>query len=48
MLFKSNDADAELMIADFGLSKIVQEEATELLLTTCGTPGYMSPGPYGL
>lgn len=29
------------MIADFGLSKIIDKEKFDLLTTTCGTPGYM-------
>lgn len=29
------------MIADFGLSKIIDKDKFDLLTTTCGTPGYM-------
>ncbi|KAF9580360.1 hypothetical protein BGW38_003031 [Lunasporangiospora selenospora] len=43
LLFKTKDDDSQLMIADFGLSKIVDQEAFHILTTTCGTPGYMAP-----
>jgi calcium/calmodulin-dependent protein kinase I len=32
-----------LLIADFGLSRIIDCERFHLLTTTCGTPGYMAP-----
>ncbi|KAG0299931.1 hypothetical protein BGZ97_003467, partial [Linnemannia gamsii] len=35
--------DSELLIADFGLSKIIDKDKFDLLTTTCGTPGYMAP-----
>ena len=35
--------DADLLIADFGLSRIMDEEQFHVLTTTCGTPGYMAP-----
>ncbi|KAF8938923.1 hypothetical protein BGZ58_011142 [Dissophora ornata] len=35
--------DSELLIADFGLSRIIDQEKFHLLTTTCGTPGYMAP-----
>ncbi|KAJ3172757.1 hypothetical protein HDU87_007845 [Geranomyces variabilis] len=43
LLFKRKDSLKDLMIADFGLSKIVDEDKFEGLMTTCGTPGYMAP-----
>ncbi|KAF9929052.1 hypothetical protein FBU30_001895 [Linnemannia zychae] len=43
LLFKTKDEDSELLIADFGLSKIVDKDKFDLLTTTCGTPGYMAP-----
>ncbi|KAG9067590.1 hypothetical protein KI688_012375 [Linnemannia hyalina] len=43
LLFKTRAEDSELMIADFGLSKIIDKEKFDLLTTTCGTPGYMAP-----
>ncbi|KAF9358381.1 hypothetical protein BGX26_001906 [Mortierella sp. AD094] len=43
LLFKTAAEDSELLIADFGLSKIIDHEKFRLLTTTCGTPGYMAP-----
>ncbi len=31
------------MIADFGLSRVMEEERFHLLTEICGTPGYMAP-----
>jgi len=31
------------MIADFGLSRVMEEEKLHLLTEVCGTPGYMAP-----
>jgi len=42
-LFKTAAEDSELLIADFGLSRIMDQEKFHLLTTTCGTPGYMAP-----
>ncbi|TPX37969.1 hypothetical protein SmJEL517_g00255 [Synchytrium microbalum] len=42
LLFRSKDSD-ELVLADFGLSKIMGESNFEALKTMCGTPGYMAP-----
>ncbi|KAK4699877.1 PHO85 cyclin-5, partial [Phenoliferia sp. Uapishka_3] len=44
LLFRSKDEDADLLIADFGLSKMIDEHTYSALTTTCGTPGYMAPG----
>lgn len=41
VLFK-NKSDA-IRIADFGLSRIVDEEHLKVLMTTCGTTSYMAP-----
>jgi len=41
LLLESKAADARVKIADFGLSKIM--EATSVLQTACGTPGYVAP-----
>lgn len=38
LLFESKDDDSDLKIADFGLSKIVDEQTFSALSTTCGTP----------
>ncbi|KAJ3145891.1 hypothetical protein HDU89_006777 [Geranomyces variabilis] len=41
LLFKGPQDDANLMIADFGLAKIIDEGA--FLQTACGTPHYVAP-----
>jgi len=43
LLFLTPDEDADIMICDFGLSKIMDEEKLQLLTEICGTPGYMAP-----
>lgn len=43
LLFATEDDDSELLVADFGLSKIVDENTYSTLSTTCGTPAYMAP-----
>ncbi|KAH8547707.1 kinase-like domain-containing protein [Umbelopsis sp. PMI_123] len=43
LLFRTPDEDSELLIADFGLSRIIDTEKFHVLTTTCGTPGYMAP-----
>ncbi|KDN52698.1 Pkinase-domain-containing protein [Tilletiaria anomala UBC 951] len=43
LLFKDKSEDSELLIADFGLSKVVDDDKMTVLSTTCGTPGYMAP-----
>ncbi|KAL0095632.1 kinase-like domain-containing protein [Phycomyces blakesleeanus] len=43
LLFRTTDEDADLLIADFGLSRIMDTEKFHMLTTTCGTPGYMAP-----
>lgn len=43
LLFMSPSETSELLIADFGLSRIIDEEKLNMLMTTCGTPSYMSP-----
>lgn len=43
MLFKDKSEASDLVIADFGLSRIVNDDKMVLLNTTCGTPGYMAP-----
>ncbi|KAJ3130597.1 hypothetical protein HK100_007892 [Physocladia obscura] len=42
LLFRAKDSN-DLVIADFGLSKIADGEALNNLRTLCGTPGYMAP-----
>ncbi|KAJ3101988.1 hypothetical protein HDU97_000901 [Phlyctochytrium planicorne] len=43
LLFRTKESLSELVIADFGLSKIMDPETYDGLMTTCGTPGYMAP-----
>ncbi|CDS09065.1 hypothetical protein LRAMOSA10425 [Lichtheimia ramosa] len=43
LLFQtSSDTEEKLMIADFGLSRILKEDHA-ILMTACGTPGYVAP-----
>eukprot|EP01088_Endostelium_zonatum_P006526 TRINITY_DN18661_c0_g1_i1.p1 TRINITY_DN18661_c0_g1~~TRINITY_DN18661_c0_g1_i1.p1 ORF type:complete len:306 (-),score=75.46 TRINITY_DN18661_c0_g1_i1:126-1043(-) len=41
LLVKSLDQDTEVKIADFGLSKIIDQD--KMMQTACGTPGYVAP-----
>lgn len=43
LLFRSPAEDAEIMIADFGLSRVMDEDKLTALTEICGTPGYMAP-----
>ncbi|KAI8809109.1 kinase-like domain-containing protein [Cladochytrium replicatum] len=43
LLFRERDSFDDIVIADFGLSKIMDPETYDGLMTTCGTPGYMAP-----
>ncbi|KAI8901070.1 kinase-like domain-containing protein [Globomyces pollinis-pini] len=43
LLFKNREEASDIVIADFGLSKFLEEGDEERLRTTCGTPGYMAP-----
>ncbi|RUP49968.1 kinase-like domain-containing protein [Jimgerdemannia flammicorona] len=43
LLFRTPDEDADLLVADFGLSRIIDSDKFHVLTTTCGTPGYMAP-----
>ncbi|KAI7847823.1 kinase-like domain-containing protein [Circinella umbellata] len=43
LLFRTPDEDSDLLIADFGLSRIIDTDKFHVLTTTCGTPGYMAP-----
>ncbi|KAI0260005.1 Pkinase-domain-containing protein [Gloeopeniophorella convolvens] len=43
LLFRTQDENADIMIADFGLSRVMEEERFHLLTEICGTPGYMAP-----
>ena len=39
LLFRTREEDADIMIADFGLSRIMEEEKLNMLTEICGTPG---------
>ncbi|CAO1628985.1 unnamed protein product [Parajaminaea phylloscopi] len=43
LLFRDKSENSDLLIADFGLSRVVDDEKVTVLSTTCGTPGYMAP-----
>lgn len=43
LLFRDKLENSDLLIADFGLSRVVDEDRMSALSTTCGTPGYMAP-----
>lgn len=43
LLFRTSDENADLLIADFGLSRLIDSDQFHVLTTTCGTPGYMAP-----
>lgn len=39
LIFANKTEDSDLLIADFGLSRITSEDTFKMLTTTCGTPG---------
>jgi len=39
LLFRSKAPDADIMIADFGLSRVMDSNKLSLLTEICGTPG---------
>eukprot|EP01092_Planopodium_desertum_P003606 TRINITY_DN16666_c0_g1_i4.p1 TRINITY_DN16666_c0_g1~~TRINITY_DN16666_c0_g1_i4.p1 ORF type:complete len:278 (-),score=68.07 TRINITY_DN16666_c0_g1_i4:70-813(-) len=41
LLLKSKKSDTSVKIADFGLSRMIDEKA--MMQTACGTPGYVAP-----
>ena len=41
LLLSDPQDNARVMISDFGLSKVLNEE--EMMKTACGTPGYVAP-----
>jgi len=43
LLFRDCSEDADIMICDFGLSRVIDSEKIALLTEICGTPGYMAP-----
>ena len=47
LIFRTKKEDADIMIADFGLSRVMEEEKLQLLTEICGTPG-VSRGRRGI
>ena len=43
LLFRDRSEHSDLLIADFGLSRVIDHDKMTALSTTCGTPGYMAP-----
>lgn len=44
LLFRSKpERTSEIMIADFGLSRVMPDSKFSMLTEVCGTPGYMAP-----
>ncbi|EIW53194.1 Pkinase-domain-containing protein [Trametes versicolor FP-101664 SS1] len=43
LIFRTKAEDADIMIADFGLSRVMDDEKFQMLTEICGTPGYMAP-----
>jgi serine/threonine protein kinase len=39
LLFRGPEDDSDLLIADFGLSRVIDDSKFNALTTTCGTPG---------
>ena len=39
LIFRTKKEDADVMIADFGLSRVMEEERFQMLTEICGTPG---------
>lgn len=47
LLFRTTAEDADIMIADFGLSRVMEEDRFHLLTEICGTPGVSSSASPG-
>ncbi|THU96437.1 hypothetical protein K435DRAFT_797327 [Dendrothele bispora CBS 962.96] len=43
LIFRRPAENADILMADFGRSRIMEEEKLSLLTEICGTPGYMAP-----
>lgn len=43
ILYATKDDDSPIKVADFGLAKIYRPDENQLMLTMCGTPGYVAP-----
>ncbi|CAG8755706.1 16389_t:CDS:2, partial [Acaulospora morrowiae] len=42
LLYKNRNEDSPLVIADFGISKVISDE-DDIMTTHCGSPGYVAP-----
>jgi serine/threonine protein kinase len=45
LLFRTAAEDADVMIADFGLSRVIEEEKFQVLTEICGTTSYCYMAP---
>jgi calcium/calmodulin-dependent protein kinase I len=43
LLFRTPAEDADIMVADFGLSRIMDDQKLTMLTEVCGTPGVRPP-----
>ncbi|KAK9762890.1 Calcium/calmodulin-dependent protein kinase type I [Basidiobolus ranarum] len=43
ILFETEDEDSNLVIADFGLARLIDDSNPQVLQTACGTMGYIAP-----
>jgi len=43
LLFRTQAEDSDIMLADFGLSRVMDTDKLNKLTEICGTPGYMAP-----
>jgi calcium/calmodulin-dependent protein kinase I len=43
LIFRTPAEDADVMVADFGLSRVMDADKLHKLTEICGTPGYMAP-----
>ncbi|SRR5258707_15895238 len=46
LLFRTKAEDADIMIADFGLSRVMDDKKHALLTEICGTPGVSQDGTF--
>jgi len=52
LLFKDKAPDSQLVLVDFGISKVLEGQTGNVMTTVCGSPGYTAPEvlrriPYG-
>ena len=46
LLFRTKAEDADIMVADFGLSRVMDDKKHALLTEICGTPGVSHEGTF--